>query len=76
MLQKKYLEKQKKKKSCFHAYDQVFQKYKKFHIVFSYKKIQKKNVLPCILSFNNQFIKAMWTRLIFQKYQKKYFVFF
>jgi hypothetical protein len=75
MLQKQNLEKQ-KKKSCFHAYDQVFQKYKKFHIVFSYKKIQKKNVLPCILSFNNQFIKAMWTRLIFQKYQKKYFVFF
>jgi hypothetical protein len=44
MLQKQYLEKQ-KKKSCFHAYDQVFQKYKKFHIVFSYKKIQKKKCI-------------------------------
>jgi hypothetical protein len=39
--------------------------------------IQKKNyVLACILGFNNQFIKIIRTRPIFQKYQKKYFVFF
>jgi len=50
---------------------------KRFHVVFSCKKtIKKWYLLACILSFNNQFIKAKRTRTIFQKYQKKYFVFF
>jgi hypothetical protein len=49
-----------------------------FHIIFSYKRknFKKINVLAYILSFNNQFIKTIRTRLIFQKYQKNYFVFF
>ena len=38
-------------------------------------KITKKYVLTCILSFNNQFIKAMRIRLIFQKYIKKIILF-
>jgi len=45
---------------------------KKNHIV---KKISK----ICIIihfGFNNQFIKVTRTRLIFQKFQKNYFVFF
>jgi len=53
--------------------------YKKNHILFSYKikrNEKKRHVLACILGFNNQFIEAMRTRSIFQKYQKKYFVFF
>jgi hypothetical protein len=50
---------------------------KRFHVVSSCKKIIKKwYLLACILNFNNQFIKVMRTRTIFQKYQKKYFVFF
>ena len=35
------------------------------HIVLPYKKSLKMYILACILSFNNQFIKAMRTRLIF-----------
>jgi hypothetical protein len=66
MLQKNiYIEKQ-QKISCFHAHEQVSQRFNN-HIVFSYKKI-KKYILAYILNFNNQFIKAMKTRILFQKY--------
>jgi hypothetical protein len=41
----------------------------KNHIVFSYKN-SKKYVFACFFGFNNQFIKIMRTRPIFQKYQK------
>jgi DNA-binding protein len=40
-------------------------KYKNFYIIFSYNKNSKQYVLAYILSFNNQFIKVMRTRLIF-----------
>jgi hypothetical protein len=49
-------------------------KYKNFHIMFSHNK--NKHVLACIFGFNNQFIKVMRTRPIFQKISKNYFVFF
>jgi len=41
-----------------------------FHIIFSYNKKYSKTiyVLACILSFDNQFIKTIKTRQIFQKY--------
>ena len=35
------MEKQKKKNSCFHAYGQVSQKYKKFISYFHIKKLKK-----------------------------------
>ena len=54
-------------------YTAKFLKDKKIYRIFIQKKIQK-HVLACILSFNNHFIKAMRSRLIFQK-QKNYFVF-
>jgi hypothetical protein len=53
-----------------------FKNIKNSHCIFIQKKLKKKYVLTCILSFNNQFIKVLRTRPIFQKYQKKYFVFF
>ena len=39
-----------------------------FHIIFSYNKKYSKKiyVLACILSFNNQFIKTIRTRPVFQ----------
>ena len=53
-------------------------KQKKNHIVLSYKEIfKKKHILVCSIDFNNQFVKVMRTRPIFQKIpKKKYFVFF
>ena len=65
MLQKKY--KTKKICFCFHAYDQVS---KKNHIVFSYKENFKKICFSMHFNFNNQFIKVMRIRPIFQKTQK------
>jgi hypothetical protein len=48
-----------------------------FHIIFSYNKKYSKKiyVLACILSFNNQFIKTIRTRPVFQNI-KKYILFF
>ena len=51
-------------------------KYNKISYHVFIQKKNSKNILTCILDFNNQFIKAMRTRSIFQKYQKNYFVFF
>ena len=68
MLQKKY--RKQKKISCFHAYDHVSKKCKNFISYFHTKISRKRYVLACILNFNNQFIKAMRTRAIFQKYKK------
>jgi hypothetical protein len=63
-----------KKKSCFHTYSQVSQRLKKNkqtnHIVFSYNKNSKKKMFSMHFDFNNQFIKAIKTRPIFQKYPK------
>jgi len=62
--------------SYFHAYGQVSQPCKKFsYHIFIQQKNLKKNVLACLLSFNDQFIKVMRTRPLFQKYQKKLFCF-
>jgi hypothetical protein len=52
-------------------------KEKKNHSIFSYNK--NKNSKTCSsmhFDFNNQFIKAMRTRQIFQKKPKNYFVLF
>ena len=43
---------------------------KKNHIVFSYNKTSKNICFSMHFGFNNQFIKVMRTRLIFQKYPK------
>jgi len=43
---------------------------KKNHIVFSYNKTSKNICFSMHFAFNNQFIKVMRTRLIFQKYPK------
>jgi hypothetical protein len=48
---------------------------KKNHIVFSDNK-NSKICFSMHFDFNNQFIKVMRTRSIFQKFQKNYFVFF
>jgi len=63
---------------CFHAYDQVSQTKKKSHRTFIQRNFQKKkHILVCSIDFNNQFVKVMRTRPIFQKIpKKKYFVFF
>jgi DeoR/GlpR family transcriptional regulator of sugar metabolism len=53
-----------------HTANSLKDKKKNHHIVFSYNK---KN-FSMHFCFNNQFIKAMRTRLIFQKIPKKYFV--
>jgi len=58
---------------CFHAYGQVS---KKNHIVFSYNKENFKIYISMHFGFNNQFMKVTRSRPIFQKFQKKYFVFF
>jgi len=65
-----------RKKWIFFLFGQVSKKYKNFHIKFSYKTKIKKICLSMHLDFNNQLIKVVRTRLIFQKFQKKYFVFF
>jgi hypothetical protein len=56
---------------CFHAYGQVSQT-KKNHIIFSFKEFffKKTYVFACIIDFNNQFVKVIRTRPIFQKIQK------
>ena len=60
----------------FFIHTAKFLKDKKLYRIFIQQKF-KKYVLACILDFNNQFIKAMRIKLIFQTYQKKnYFVFF
>ena len=59
--------------SCFPAYSQFLKAYKNIYHIF--RKQKSKNVLTCIFGFNNQFIKVMRTRPIFQNFQKKYFVF-
>ena len=54
-------------------------KSKKNHIVFSNNKENFKKVYICFsmhLGFNNQFIKVTRTKPIFQKTQKKNFIFF
>jgi hypothetical protein len=50
--------------------------YKKSYHIFIQLFFKKEYVLACILGFNNQIIKVMRTRPIFQKYQKNYFLFF
>jgi hypothetical protein len=49
---------------------------KKKKIITSYFHTTKKIYFSMHFCFNNQFIKAMRTRLIFQKIPKKYFVSF
>jgi hypothetical protein len=64
-----------KKISYFLAYDHVSKKKKKkIHIIFSYNK-NLKIYFSMHFDFNNQFIKVMRTRLIFQKHPKKLFYF-
>jgi hypothetical protein len=52
--------------------------YKKIHIVFLYIKHKKNSKIyfSMYFGFNNKFVRVMRTRPIFQKFQKKYFVFF
>jgi hypothetical protein len=59
-----------KEMSCFHAYGQVSQRLKKksYHIFI--QKNSKKYMVTMHFGFNNQFIKVMRTRPIFQKYPK------
>jgi len=58
--------------SCFLAYGQVF--LKKSYRIFIQQKF--KIYFSMYFGFNNQFIKAMRTRPIFQKKPKKYFTLF
>jgi hypothetical protein len=46
----------------FHAYGQIYQK-KKSYCIFTQKKLQK--MFSMYFGFNNQFIKARRTKLIF-----------
>ena len=63
--------------SCFYACSQVSQAYKKFsYHIFIQIKNQKNKCISMYFELNIQFIKIIRTRLIFQKYQKTYFVFF
>jgi hypothetical protein len=49
---------------CFHAYGQIYQKIKKIILYFhTKKKLQK--MFSMYFGFNNQFIKARRTKLIF-----------
>jgi len=60
-----------------HMAQSLKDKKKKHHIVFAYRKQKKfKICFSMHFGFNNQFIKVMRTRPIFQKIPKKYFVFF
>jgi len=60
-----------KKTLFFHAYGQISPNIKNIsYLIFIQNKIKKINLLACILGFNNQFIKIMRIRPIFQKYQK------
>jgi hypothetical protein len=62
-----------KTKKCFvfmHTTKSLKDKKKKNHIVFSYNKTSKNICFSMHFAFNNQFIKVMRTRLIFQKYPK------
>jgi hypothetical protein len=65
ILQKQIYEKT-KKKVLFSCIQPSLSKYKKYLMSYFHTK---KNVLACILRFNNQLIKAMRTGPIFQKYQ-------
>jgi hypothetical protein len=58
--------------SCFLACDQVF--LKKSHRIFIQQKFKICSNMH--FGFNNQFIKAMRTRPIFQKKTQKYFALF
>ena len=55
----------------FHAYGQVSLKIKNKKIILYLQK-KKKQGFSMHFGFNNQFIKVMRTRPIFQKFQKKF----
>jgi hypothetical protein len=59
-----------------HTAKSLKDKKKKIVSYFHTIKIKKKYMFSMHFGFNNQFIKVMRTGLIFQKYPKKYFVFF
>jgi len=50
-----------------HTIKSLKDKKKKIHIVFSYNEKNSKICISMYFGFNNQFIKVMRTRLIFQK---------